>query len=54
MKLSAAFPNISEGEILNLIDFGEELIVKKIEHIIWENDRGVSFKTMIYTERIAL
>jgi len=51
-EVDTPFPKISVGEILNLFDLEELLLAKKIEHLIWENEKGLAFKTMIYTERI--
>lgn len=45
------FPKFSVGDYLNLLDIQEVLIVNKIEHLIWENEDRVSFKTLIYTKR---
>jgi len=49
---NTAFPKLSVGEYINLFDLQEELKVSKVEHLIWENEGRVSFKTLIYTERI--
>ncbi len=46
------FPSISKGESVKFFSDldGQEWLVKKVVHLLWEVENKITFKTLVFTE----
>ena len=46
------FPSISKGESVRFFSDldGQEWLVKKVVHLLWEVENKITFKTLVFTE----